>query len=273
MIGAGARVEAGAVVIDAVVGDRAVVGAHCELRQGMRVWPDVVLPAARGALLPGRLTGRRCRPSSAGSGGRTSGSTSPACSRRCGAAAATRPGAGDGDGSAIVAAPAPRRTARPRCGCTGAADGTVVAPAWGPGAAWALDGAPGAARRGRPARGVRRPPPAGRRRARRMPGLRFGASGAGVGRAGAGGAGAEGHRHRGAPLVARAVPALRRPGPRPGARPACGCRRPRRRCAPSRLGVAPGRRRPRPRGARSSPAAAVAHRLEAACELGGERGP
>ncbi len=31
---------------------------------------------------------------------------------------------------------------------------------------WALDGLPGAARRGRPARGVRRPPPAGRRRAR-----------------------------------------------------------------------------------------------------------
>ena len=34
----------GAVVYDTVVGDRAVVGAHCELRQGMRVWPDVVLP-------------------------------------------------------------------------------------------------------------------------------------------------------------------------------------------------------------------------------------
>ncbi len=34
----------GAVVYDSVVGDRAVVGAHCELRQGMRIWPDVVLP-------------------------------------------------------------------------------------------------------------------------------------------------------------------------------------------------------------------------------------
>jgi mannose-1-phosphate guanylyltransferase len=32
------------VVYDSVVGDRAVVGAHCELRQGLRVWPDVVLP-------------------------------------------------------------------------------------------------------------------------------------------------------------------------------------------------------------------------------------
>jgi mannose-1-phosphate guanylyltransferase len=44
VIGAGARVEEGAVVYDAVVGDRAVIGAHCELRHGMRVWPDVVLP-------------------------------------------------------------------------------------------------------------------------------------------------------------------------------------------------------------------------------------
>jgi mannose-1-phosphate guanylyltransferase len=31
-------------VYDAVIGDRAVVGAHCELRHGMRIWPDVVLP-------------------------------------------------------------------------------------------------------------------------------------------------------------------------------------------------------------------------------------
>ena len=44
MVGAGARIERGAVVFDAVVGDRAVVGAQCELRRGMRVWPDVVLP-------------------------------------------------------------------------------------------------------------------------------------------------------------------------------------------------------------------------------------
>ncbi|WP_250557799.1 sugar phosphate nucleotidyltransferase [Pseudonocardia lacus] len=44
VVGAGARVEEGALVADAVIGDRAVVGAHCELRKGMRVWPDVVLP-------------------------------------------------------------------------------------------------------------------------------------------------------------------------------------------------------------------------------------
>jgi mannose-1-phosphate guanylyltransferase len=44
VIGAGARVEEGALVNDTVVGDRAVIGAHCELRKGMRVWPDVVLP-------------------------------------------------------------------------------------------------------------------------------------------------------------------------------------------------------------------------------------
>jgi mannose-1-phosphate guanylyltransferase len=32
------------VVVDTVVGDRAVVGAHCELRHGARVWPDITLP-------------------------------------------------------------------------------------------------------------------------------------------------------------------------------------------------------------------------------------
>ena len=44
VLGYGARVDDGARVIEAVIGDRAVVGAHCELRDGMRVWPDVVLP-------------------------------------------------------------------------------------------------------------------------------------------------------------------------------------------------------------------------------------
>lgn len=44
VVGAGARIEAGAHVRDAVIGDRAVVGAHCELKGGMRVWPDVQLP-------------------------------------------------------------------------------------------------------------------------------------------------------------------------------------------------------------------------------------
>jgi mannose-1-phosphate guanylyltransferase len=44
VVGKGARVEEGAVVHDSVIGDRAVVGAHCELRHGMRIWPDVTLP-------------------------------------------------------------------------------------------------------------------------------------------------------------------------------------------------------------------------------------
>lgn len=45
VIGAGARVDEGASVVDAVIGDRAVVGARNELRGGVRVWPDVQLPA------------------------------------------------------------------------------------------------------------------------------------------------------------------------------------------------------------------------------------
>ncbi|MFP5019967.1 mannose-1-phosphate guanylyltransferase [Pseudonocardia phyllosphaerae] len=44
VIGAGAVVEEGASVRDTVVGDRAVIGAHCELRNNMRIWPDVALP-------------------------------------------------------------------------------------------------------------------------------------------------------------------------------------------------------------------------------------
>ncbi|MFD7122264.1 sugar phosphate nucleotidyltransferase [Streptomyces sp. NPDC059922] len=45
LIGAGARVGARAVLADVVVGDGAVVGADNELRQGVRVWCDAVLPA------------------------------------------------------------------------------------------------------------------------------------------------------------------------------------------------------------------------------------
>lgn len=45
VIGSGATVAAGAVVRGAVVGDRAVVGERCELRDGIRIWPDVQLPA------------------------------------------------------------------------------------------------------------------------------------------------------------------------------------------------------------------------------------
>lgn len=43
IVGAGARIDAGASLRDTVIGDRAVVGAYCELRRGMRVWPDVML--------------------------------------------------------------------------------------------------------------------------------------------------------------------------------------------------------------------------------------
>ncbi|MEV6425330.1 NDP-sugar synthase [Streptomyces sp. NPDC051662] len=45
LIGTGARVGARAVLSDVVVGDGAVVGADNELRQGVRVWCDAVLPA------------------------------------------------------------------------------------------------------------------------------------------------------------------------------------------------------------------------------------
>ncbi|MGH3787662.1 MAG: sugar phosphate nucleotidyltransferase [Pseudonocardiaceae bacterium] len=44
VLGVGAQVGARAVLHEAVMGDRAVVGASCELRDGTRVWPDVVLP-------------------------------------------------------------------------------------------------------------------------------------------------------------------------------------------------------------------------------------
>ncbi|TQM82794.1 mannose-1-phosphate guanylyltransferase [Saccharothrix saharensis] len=44
VLGANSLVQAGAVVSDAVIGDNAVVGARCELVNGARVWPGVVLP-------------------------------------------------------------------------------------------------------------------------------------------------------------------------------------------------------------------------------------
>lgn len=43
-LGPGARVGAEAVLDGAVLGEGAVVGARCELRHGIRVWPRVVLP-------------------------------------------------------------------------------------------------------------------------------------------------------------------------------------------------------------------------------------
>ncbi len=45
VLGTGSRVGDGAVVSGAVIGDRAQVGERCELRDGVRIWPDVVLPA------------------------------------------------------------------------------------------------------------------------------------------------------------------------------------------------------------------------------------
>jgi mannose-1-phosphate guanylyltransferase len=45
VLGIGSWVQAGAVVVGTVIGDRALVGERCELRDGVRVWPDVVLPA------------------------------------------------------------------------------------------------------------------------------------------------------------------------------------------------------------------------------------
>jgi mannose-1-phosphate guanylyltransferase len=45
VVGRGARVCAGAVLEDAVIGDGATVGPGNELINGLRLWPDVVLPA------------------------------------------------------------------------------------------------------------------------------------------------------------------------------------------------------------------------------------
>jgi mannose-1-phosphate guanylyltransferase len=44
VLGHGARVGAGAVLRGVVLGDGATVGAGCELLDGARIWPDVVLP-------------------------------------------------------------------------------------------------------------------------------------------------------------------------------------------------------------------------------------
>lgn len=45
VLGVGARVAAGAHVRGAVLGDRSAVGERCELLDGLRLWPDVELPA------------------------------------------------------------------------------------------------------------------------------------------------------------------------------------------------------------------------------------
>ena len=144
--------------IDSVIGDRAVVGEHCELRAGVRVWPDVVLPAARGALLHRRVTG------AAISGPRWSGPASGGPAYRLdlsGVLAPLRRGRGDptfrsaGQGAA-VGAPAPPRTAPAHAAAAPAGRrhrGRRTA--WGPGAEWALAGLPGLLGARRPAGGVR----------------------------------------------------------------------------------------------------------------------
>jgi mannose-1-phosphate guanylyltransferase len=45
IVGAGAAVGADSILLDAVIGDRAVIGADCELLGGVRIWPGVELPA------------------------------------------------------------------------------------------------------------------------------------------------------------------------------------------------------------------------------------
>lgn len=44
IIGFGARIGPRALIRDGVIGDRADIGARCELLSGARVWPGVFLP-------------------------------------------------------------------------------------------------------------------------------------------------------------------------------------------------------------------------------------
>lgn len=46
IIGHGARIGANARITGCVIGEGAQIGARCELRDGMRVWPGVVIPTA-----------------------------------------------------------------------------------------------------------------------------------------------------------------------------------------------------------------------------------
>ncbi len=46
IVGVNAIIGANAVLVDVVIGDRAVIGPECELLNGLRVWPDVTLPAS-----------------------------------------------------------------------------------------------------------------------------------------------------------------------------------------------------------------------------------
>ncbi len=152
------------------------------------------------------------------------------------------------------------------------ADGTVVMRAWGPGAAWSLDGLPALLGRGRPPGGVRRPPPA---RRRRPP-----THGRACASAPPAGCGTSSSRR----CWSRRSPARRRGGrggsscaatatPPPDPRPtACACRRRPRRSARCPTGSGTRRASTTPGGARSWPPRSVAHRLERAVELGGGEG-
>jgi mannose-1-phosphate guanylyltransferase len=44
VLGAGARIGAGSVICDAVIGDGAEIGAECEVSHGAGVWPGLRLP-------------------------------------------------------------------------------------------------------------------------------------------------------------------------------------------------------------------------------------
>lgn len=44
IIAAGARIGANARISGCVIGEGAHIGARCELRDGMRVWPGVTIP-------------------------------------------------------------------------------------------------------------------------------------------------------------------------------------------------------------------------------------
>ena len=44
VIGPGAVIGDDTVVSDAVVGDGVAVGAGCELREGVRLWPGIIIP-------------------------------------------------------------------------------------------------------------------------------------------------------------------------------------------------------------------------------------
>lgn len=46
IISSGVHIGANARIVDAVIGEGAQIGARCELRNGMRVWPGVVIPDA-----------------------------------------------------------------------------------------------------------------------------------------------------------------------------------------------------------------------------------